>query len=75
MPTYTYECPICHHRFEHRGKMEERYGVHCPKCDIPATLIMSPISGHYYDNPKPLYHKDGMYDSDNEGDRNYRPRR
>jgi len=32
MPTYTYECSECHHRFEERQSMKDEALTECPEC-------------------------------------------
>ena len=61
MPIYTNKCPKCEYRFEKKKSVDTRSVDNCPECGSLASLIISPIGGHIWKNPEPLYHKDGSY--------------
>ncbi len=54
---YEFKCPE-HGKFEVEQNMQTTHIADCPKCGAIAYRVYSP-TGHYYDNPKPLYHNDG----------------
>ena len=58
---YEFECPSCKELFELKLSVHEGHEAKCPKCDTQAQRIYTYV-GHYYDNPKPLYNKDGSYE-------------
>lgn len=57
---YQFRCPT-HGLFEVEQPMLSEHKANCPKCGQPAQRIYTP-TGHYWDNPKPLYHEDGSYE-------------
>ena len=65
MPTYTYVCEYCEvggYQFEEVKKVDDRHMGRCPKCGKTCKLIISPISGHYYRKPSPLFFANGQYE-------------
>jgi len=60
MPIYEYSCGI-HGIFEVKQGMHDIHTARCPKCGRVARRLFS-VGGHYWDNPKPLFHKDGSYE-------------
>ncbi len=53
MPTYEYECSICHHRFERKQRFDEEPVALCPECQgkVRRVLHSTPVifkgSGFY----------------------------
>ncbi len=61
MMTYEFRCQSCNLQFEVRQPIHEEHKAKCPKCGgLAQRLYHAPA--HYYDKPKPLYHKDGSYE-------------
>ncbi|MFC1984309.1 FmdB family zinc ribbon protein [Chloroflexota bacterium] len=59
MPTYEYECSVCHHHFERKQRFDEEPIAICPECKEKARRVLhsTPIifkgSGFYVtDNRK-----------------------
>ena len=59
--TYEFACGGCQNHFEVEQPITAEHRADCPKCGIQAQRVYSKV-GHYWDNPKPLYHKDGSYE-------------
>lgn len=57
---YIFTCKE-HGRFEVQQPMDSEHKAECPKCGKPAQRVYG-FGGFYFDNPKPLYHKDGSYE-------------
>ena len=62
MPTYEYECGLCHHNFERKQKFDEEPVAMCPKCQGKARRVINSVpiifkgSGFYItDNRKSSY--------------------
>ncbi len=45
MPTYDYECKICHHVFEAFHGISQKYDKKCPKCEGAVQRKISGGSG------------------------------
>lgn len=57
MMIYQFRCKE-HGLFEVQQPMDSNHKADCPECGQPAQRIYSPPKW-YWDNPKPLYRKDG----------------
>ena len=57
---YEFKCSE-HGLFEVKQSIYEEHTAKCPKCNTEAKRVFC-IPRHYYDNPKPLFHKDGSYE-------------
>ncbi len=57
---YEFRCPT-HGTFEVKQPLHAEHKAGCPKCGQPAQRVYNTLN-HYWDNPKPLYHKDGSYE-------------
>ena len=62
MPTYEYECSLCHHRFERRQNVAEEPVAVCPKCQGKSRRVIHSVpvifrgSGFYVtDSRKPAH--------------------
>lgn len=42
MPTYEYECTVCHDRFERFQRMTEPAVKDCPDCGAPVRKVLHP---------------------------------
>ena len=40
MPTYEYECSLCHHHFERKQRFDEESVAICPKCQGKARRVL-----------------------------------
>ena len=60
MMVYVYKCKD-HGIFEVKQHILDKHIAYCPSCGKRGDRLLFPV-GHYYDNPKPLYHKDGSYE-------------
>lgn len=43
MPTYEYECSLCHCRFERRQRFDEDSVSTCPQCHGEAHRVFHPV--------------------------------
>ena len=43
MPTYEYECSLCHFQFERRQRFDEEPVTMCPKCEGKARRVLHSI--------------------------------
>ena len=57
---YQYTCEE-HGYFEKAQPLYATHEAKCPKCNLYARRIFS-TPKWYYDNPKPLYRKDGSFE-------------
>lgn len=57
---YEFRCSE-HGVFEVDQPMMVEHKANCPECDKPTKRVYSPTP-HYWDSPKPLFHKDGSYE-------------
>ena len=60
MFTYQFTCEE-HGYFEVTQELHSEHKAKCPKCNLYARRIFT-VPKWYYDNPKPLYHKNGSYE-------------
>ncbi|UCG10778.1 MAG: hypothetical protein JSW30_02860 [Dehalococcoidia bacterium] len=58
MPTYEYECSLCHHRFERRQNFADEPIAVCPKCQGKSRRVIHSVpvifrgSGFYVTDTK-----------------------
>lgn len=70
MPTYEYECPNCHNRFDKRQSFSDPAAADCPSCgseakrrlSVPAILFKG--SGWYATDHRPSSFGSGRNDDD-----------
>ena len=43
MPTYEYECDLCHHRFDQRQKFDDEPVSICPRCQGKAHRVFHAV--------------------------------
>ena len=57
MPTYEYECSLCHHHFERKQRFDEEPVAICPKCQGKARRVLhsTPV----------IFKGSGFYTTDN----------
>lgn len=59
MPTYEYECCLCHSRFEQRQHFDESAVTVCPQCQGKARRVMHSVAV--------IYKGSGFYTTDHRG--------
>jgi len=52
---------ICNGLFEVEQFIHEEHKANCPECGEPGQRVYNKL-GHYYNNPKALFHEDGSYE-------------
>ena len=57
MPTYEYECGLCHCHFERKQRFDEEPVAKCPKCDGQARRVLHSIPV--------IFKGSGFYTTDN----------
>ncbi len=75
MPTYEYECDVCHHRFEKKQNFDAKPIAKCPQCGgrlrrvfHPAPVIFKGSGFYITDNrKKPPEMGKGEFKSGDEG--------
>ena len=43
MPTYEYECSLCHHHFERKQNFDEEPVAMCPKCQGKSRRVICSV--------------------------------
>ncbi len=43
MPTYEYECGLCHYHFERKQRFDEEPVAICPKCEGKARRVLNSV--------------------------------
>ncbi|HUU08276.1 MAG TPA: FmdB family zinc ribbon protein [Dehalococcoidales bacterium] len=62
MPTYEYECSLCHHRFERRQNFADEPVDACPKCEGKSRRVIHSVpvifrgSGFYVTDSRKTSH-------------------
>ena len=58
---YEFICPKCHKLIVEEQPMQAEHKAFCMECGVRAERKYSPL-GHYWDKPKPLFHRDGSFE-------------